>query len=292
MIERKAFGSTGHSSSRTIFGAASLGKVSQETADRTLEVLLAHGVNHLDVAASYGDAELRLAPWLKTRRADFFLATKTGERKYAAAKAQLRASLERLGTDHVDLIQLHNLVDADEWKTAMGPGGALEALVEAKESGLVRFIGVTGHGFGAPRRHLESLERYSFDSVLTPYNWVLYQNAGYAADFDRLVSVCRERGVAVQTIKSSARRPWPGERTRACWYEPLEKPEHLSLAVNWVLGNPDVFLNTTGDVDILPLVLDAAEKRRPRPTDDEMRSLADEMEMAFIFDGDKALSRP
>jgi aryl-alcohol dehydrogenase-like predicted oxidoreductase len=214
MIEKKAFGSTGHASSRTIFGAAALGTVSQEAADRALAALLKYGVNHLDVAASYGEAELRLAPWLKTRRSDFFLATKTGERTYAGAKAQLKASLERMGTDRIDLIQLHNLVNIDEWKTALGPGGALEALVEAKEAGLVRFIGVTGHGFAAPRRHLESLNRYPFDSVLTPYNWVIYQNAEYAADFDRLVSACRERGVAVQTIKSSARRPWPGPRTR------------------------------------------------------------------------------
>lgn len=292
MIERKPFGSTGHKSSRTIFGAAALGAVSQEKADTALAALLEHGVNHLDVAASYGEAELRLAPWLKTRRAEFFLATKTGERTYAGAKAQLRASLERLGTDKIDLIQLHNLVDADQWKTAMGPGGALEALVEAKEAGLVDFIGVTGHGFGAPRRHLESLARYPFASVLLPYNWVIYQNADYAADFDRLVAACRERGVAVQTIKSIARRPWPGERKRSCWYEPLEDREHQSLAVGWVLGNPDIFLNTTGDVDLLPRVLEAAEERRPRPNDAAMRSLAEEMEMRFIFEGDAALSRP
>ena len=292
MIERKPFGSTGHESSRTIFGAAALGAVSQEKADTALAVLLEHGVNHLDVAASYGEAELRLAPWLKTRRAEFFLATKTGERTYAGAKAQLRSSLERLGTDKIDLIQLHNLVDADQWKTAMGPGGALEALLEAKEAGLVDFIGVTGHGFGAPRRHLESLDRYPFASVLLPYNWVIYQNADYAADFDRLVAVCRERRVAVQTIKSIARRPWPGERNRSCWYEPLENREHQSLAVGWVLGNPDIFLNTTGDVDILPRVLAAAEERRPRPNNAAMRSLAEKMEMRFIFEGDAALSRP
>lgn len=292
MIERKLFGSTGHLSSRTIFGAAALGAVSQEAADRALETLLRFGVNHIDTAASYGDSELRLAPWLRRHRKEVFLATKTGDRTYAGAKAELARSLERLGTAEADLIQLHNLVDVGEWRTALGSGGALEALVEAKRAGLVRFIGVTGHGFSAPKRHLESLERYPFDSVLLPYNWVLYRDAAYAADFERLLAVCRERGVAVQTIKSCARRPWPGKRTRACWYEPLEEPEQLSLAVNWVLGNPDVFLNTAGDVDLLPRVLEAASDRRPRPDDARMRELAERMEMSFIFEGSQPLSRP
>jgi len=290
MIAEKGFGKTGHRSSRTIFGAAALGAVSQEKADKALEVLLEHGVNHLDVAASYGEAELRLAPWLQKRRADFFLATKTGERTYEGAKAQFRKSLERMKVDSVDLIQLHNLVDAVEWKTAMGKGGALEALIEAKEEKLVRFIGVTGHGFSAPRRHLESLERFPFDSVLLPYNWLIYQDSAYAADFDRLTAACKERGVAVQTIKGIARRPWQGKRTRSSWYEPLEDPSHIALAVNWVLGNPDVFLNTTGDVDMLPCVLAAAERLGARPSDAQMRKLAQEMEMSFIFDGDKTLS--
>ena len=292
MIEKKLFGLTGHKSTRTLFGAAALARVDQATADKALEVLLQYGVNHIDVAPRYGDAELRLAPWLVDHGDRFFLATKTGERDYQKARDEFYRSLDRLGTDRVDLIQLHNLVDEDEWKSAMGPRGALEAMIQARQEGLVDYIGVTGHGFDAPLRHLQSLEMFSFDSVLLPYNWFLYQNREYAESFDRLLNVCRERNVAVQTIKCLARRPWPGQRSRSCWYEPLEKQEHIALAVDWVLGNPDVFLNTTGDVDILPLVLKAAAEAGVRPGDDSMRKMAEGLEMEYIFDGNSALMRP
>src|SRR5438093_4936340 len=173
MIAKAEFGRTGHKSTRVIFGAAALGSVSQKVADETLDVLLEHGVNHIDTAASYGDAELRIAPWLKgAGRERFFVATKTGRRTYAEARDEIRRSLERLCTDHVDLIQLHNLVDQAEWETAFAPDGALCASVEARDAGLVRFIGVTGHGLQAPAQHRRSLERFPFDSVLFPYNYV------------------------------------------------------------------------------------------------------------------------
>jgi aryl-alcohol dehydrogenase-like predicted oxidoreductase len=291
MIQTKPFGKTGHSSTRTIFGAASLGKVSQEDADRTLDVLLKHGINHIDVAASYGEAELRVAPWLKSRRKDFFLATKTGERTYDKAKAQFHLSLERLGVDSVDLIQMHNLTDPDEWETAMGPGGALEALKEARDEGLTRFIGVTGHGMFAPRMHLKSIERFDVASVLLPYNYVVMSNPDYAADFERLVGVCKQKGIAIQTIKSIARKPWgPEGRKRNCWYEPLEDQGDIDKAASWVLGNPDVFLLTVGDIDVLPRVLEAAAKNLPRPSDAEMRSLVASRGMELIFEGAQALS--
>ena len=275
MIPKAPFGSTGHDSSRVLFGAAALGSVSQEVADRALDVLLEHGVNHIDVAASYGDAELRVAPWLRRHPDTFFLATKTGERTYQGARDEIRRSLDRLGVDRVDSIQLHNLVDVIEWDTALSDGGALQAAVEARDEGLVRFIGVTGHGLSVPAVHRRSLERFAFDSVLAPYNWVQMQDTRYAETFEELAAVCAERGVALQTIKSLARRRWEGRpQTGSTWYEPLREQEDIDLAVHWVLGRPDAFLCTTGDVELLPRLLDAAERYERRPDDDEMAALA------------------
>ena len=284
MIDLAPFGSTGHDSTRVIFGAAALSRVSQEQADRALDVLVDHGVNHIDVAASYGDAELRLGSWLRRHRGEFFLATKTGERSYRGAREEIRRSLDRLEVDRVDLIQLHNLVDAVDWELGLGPGGAIEAAVEARDEGLVRFIGVTGHGLSVPAMHLRSLERFDFDSVLLPYNFVQMADARYAESFDALVSTCVERGVAVQTIKSCALRPWDGrERVRPTWYEPLQDQDDLDLAVHWVLGRPEVFLLSPGDVDLLPKVLDAASRFEARPTDDAMQRLAGRRDLAPLF---------
>ena len=274
MIATAPFGSTGHESTRTIFGAAALGGLSQAEADPTLDLLLEHGVNHIDVAASYGDAELRLAPWLARNPGRFFLATKTGEREYKGAREEIRRSLERLGVDHVDLIQLHNLVDVIEWEFALREGGALQAAVEARDEGLVRFIGVTGHGLTVARMHMRSLERFPFDSVLAPYNYAQMRDPVYAADFEALAAVCVERGVALQTIKSIALAPWHGrEQTASTWYEPLREATDIDLAVHWVLGRPEVFLNTVGDVTLLPKVLDAASRFTSRPPDEAMDDL-------------------
>ena len=273
MIERAPFGATGHESSRVIFGAAALGDVSKADADRTLEVILEHGINHIDVAFSYGDAELRIANWLKSDH-EFFLATKTGERTYAAAREQIRRSLDRLGVDHVDSIQLHNLCDVIEWDIALSGGGALEACLEARDEGLVRFIGVTGHGLSIPKMHQRSLGRFDFDSVLCPYNWVQMQDPRYAETFDGLAAMCAERNVALQTIKSLAYKPWEGrDKTASTWYEPLQDQADIDLAVSWVLADPQVFLLTTGDVDVLPKLLDAAERAGERPSDEEMAGL-------------------
>jgi aryl-alcohol dehydrogenase-like predicted oxidoreductase len=284
VIERAPFGATGHDSSRVVFGAAALSRVSKADADRALDLLLEHGINHIDVAASYGDAELRVAPWLKQHPGTFFLATKTDQRGYRAARDQIHRSLDRLGVDRVDSIQLHNLVDVIEWETALGAGGALEAAVEAREQGLVRFIGVTGHGLSVPEVHRRSLERFPFDSVLAPYNYVQMQDDRYADRFEALAAVCRERDVALQTIKSLARRRWDGRTaTAATWYEPLRDPADIDLAVHWVLGRPGVFLLTTGDVEILPLLLDAAERFERRPPDEAMAALAARNEATPLF---------
>jgi aryl-alcohol dehydrogenase-like predicted oxidoreductase len=274
-MQTLAFGRTGHDSTRTIFGAAALGSVPQAEADRVLELLLDHGVNHIDTAASYGDSELRLAPWLRKHRDRFFLATKTGRRDKAGAREEIHRSLERLGVDHVDLLQLHNLVDVIEWEFALREDGALEAAVEAREEGLVRFIGVTGHGLTVARMHRRSLERFPFDSVLVPYSWTQMQDPIYAADFDALAAVCAERGVALQTIKAIALARWDGrEQTAGTWYEPLREQADIDRAVHWVLGNPQVFLNTVGDTTLLPKVLDAAERfAGGRPADDELAAL-------------------
>jgi len=190
MIATQLFGSTGHDSTRTIFGAAALWGASEEDGERALELLLRYGINHIDTAASYGRSERRVGAWMPRHRDRFFLATKTGERTYEKARDQIRHSLERLQTDHVDLIQLHNVVDPAEWESALGSGGALEAAVEAREQGLTRFIGVTGHGVTVASMHLRSLERFAFDSVLLPYNFVMMQNRAYAADFEELARVC------------------------------------------------------------------------------------------------------
>jgi aryl-alcohol dehydrogenase-like predicted oxidoreductase len=284
MIARAPFGRTGHESSRTPFGAAALGKVSHADAERTLELLLEHGVNHIDTAASYGDSELRVASWLKRNPGTFFVATKTGERGYKGAKEEIHRSLERLGVDSVDLIQLHNLVDVIEWEFALREDGALEAAMEARDEGLVRFIGVTGHGLTVPTMHRRSLERFPFDSVLLPYNFRQLQDEHYAREFEALAAVCAERGVAMQTIKAIALAPWDGRpQTASTWYEPLTDPADIELAVHWVLGREGLFLNTVGDVKLLPHVLAAAERAGARPDDEALHSLVQRRSVTPLF---------
>ena len=284
MIPRVPFGSTRRESSRVIFGGAALAEVDQDEADRALDVLLEHGINHIDVAASYGDAELRVAPWLRRSPNMFFLATKTGERSYRGAREQIHRSLDRLGVDRIDLLQLHNLVDIIEWDVALSPGGALDAAVEAREEGLVRFLGITGHGLSVPEIHRRSLDRFPFDSVLAPYNHVQMQDPRYAATFEALAAVCVQRNVALQTIKSLARRRWEGRKhTAATWYEPLREQTDIDLAVHWVLGRPEAFLITTGDVELLPRLLDAAERYERRPSEEEMAELGDRANVDPLF---------
>ncbi len=284
MISQQVFGRTGHKSTRTVFGAASLAKVTQDEADQVLELLLRYGVNHIDVAASYGEAELRIAPWLRAHPGHFFVATKTGGRTYDDAKRDIHRSLERMGLERFDLIQLHNLADPIEWDVALSPGGALEACLEAREQGLVRFIGVTGHGSQIAATHVRSLERFDFDSVLLPYSYIMMQDPHYAAEFERVQAVCRERKTAVVTIKSIARRPWWGrERTAATWYEPVQQQTEIDAAIHWALARPQIFLATVGDIRVLPKVLDAASRFTVAPDEETMRRQKDHLEMVPLF---------
>jgi aryl-alcohol dehydrogenase-like predicted oxidoreductase len=283
-IETAEFGRTGHASTRVIFGAAALAQVPQRVADETLDVLLEYGVNHIDVAASYGEAEVRLKPLLAREPGRFFLATKTGERTAGPAREELHRSLERLGVDHVDLLQLHNLADPIEWDVALSPGGALEAAIEAREEGLVRWIGVTGHGTQIAATHRRSLERFEFDSVLLPYNYVTMRNPYYADNFDALYQTCQERRVAMQTIKSIALRHWRERpHTRSTWYEPLERQDDIDLAVWWALSRPGIFVNSVGDVGLLPRVLDAAARYTAAPDDAAMSALAERSAAEPLF---------
>jgi aryl-alcohol dehydrogenase-like predicted oxidoreductase len=284
MIAKQPFGRTGHLSSRVLLGAAAFSEVTQAEADTAIELALSLGINHVDVAASYGDAELRVGSWISRHGRPFFLATKTGERTAKKAREEIHRSLERLQVDHVDLLQLHNLVDPLEWETALGPGGALEAAIEAREQGLVRFIGVTGHGLTVPEMHRRALERFDFDSVLLPFSYLMAQNEQYLSDFQKLLDVCQTRKVAVQTIKSIVQTPW-GEHApdRATWYRPLESQADIDLAVHWVLGHEGLFLNSAGDVALLPRVLDAANRFAAQPSEEVMQTQMEQLGMQSLF---------
>ncbi len=284
MFEKRPFGRTGHMSTVIIFGAAALGNVTQTEADETLDLLLQYGINHIDTAASYGNAEERIGPWMAQYRKNFFLATKTGERSYAKAREEIHQSLTRLRVESFDLIQLHNLGHPDEWDDAMGENGALKAALEARKEGLVKFIGVTGHGLNIPAFHIRSLKFFDFDSVLLPYNFVMQQDRKYISDFEALTVLCAERQVAVQTIKSITCGPWGSkDRTSNVWYEPLTKQADIDLAVQWVVGRSNIFLNSAGDVHLLPRILDAAYRFQSRPSDSEMRQLVEDRHMSSLF---------
>lgn len=284
-IEKRVFGRTGHMSSAVVFGAAALARVDQGVADRVLDLLIEHDVNHIDTAASYGESELRVGHWMDRHRGRFFLATKTGERDYEGARDGIRRSLERLRTDRVDLIQLHALIHPDEWERALSPGGALQACIEAREQGLVKYIGVTGHGWNVAAMHRRSLERFDFDSILLPWNWFAAQHQTYAPDFERTMTLAAERNLAVQTIKGVARGPWAAgvKRDRTTWYQPLEAMDDIRPAVHWVLSRPGVFLLSAGDVALLPSILAAAAEPQVKPSDEAMAALSTRTGLASIF---------
>lgn len=285
MIPKHPFGRTGHTSTRVIFGAYALSKAEQVQADNILEILLEHGVNHIDTAPMYGNAEKCIGAWMERYRDYFFLATKSRKRTYEGAWKDLQCSLDRLRVGSVDLWQMHGLTNPVGWEKAMGPGGALEAFIEARDKGLVRFLGVTGHGSKVPAMHKRSLERFDFDTVLLPYSYWLMQNPRYAADFNELVGLCRTRNVAVQTIKSIARRPWEKrpKTYNTYFYEPLEKQDAIEKSVGWALDLSDSFVITAGDMRLLPKMLEAANRFEKRPSDAEMNAIIDEFEIRAIL---------
>jgi aryl-alcohol dehydrogenase-like predicted oxidoreductase len=285
MIPNHHFGHTGHASTRIIFGAYALSKATQVEANRVLDMLLDYRVNHIDTAPMYGNAEECIGPWMAQHRDSFFLATKSRKRTHKGAWEDLQRSLNRLRVDHVDLWQMHGLNNPVGWEKAMGPGGALEAFIEARDKGLVRFLGVTGHGSMVPAMHKKSLERFDFDTVLLPYNYWLMRNPRYAAGFDELVELCRRRNVAVQTIKSIARRPWESRpRTyNTYFYELLETQDAIEKSVQWALGLPNSFLITAGDMQLLPKTLNAASRLEKRPSDTEMSAIVDRFDIQPIL---------
>jgi aryl-alcohol dehydrogenase-like predicted oxidoreductase len=278
------FGKTGHMSTRMIFGSVCLRQASQREDDNLLELLFEHDINHIDTAPLYGDAELRLGPWMKQYRDRFFLATKTDKRSYPEAREQFFRSLDRLQVDRVDLLQMHNLTDVVQRETAFGPDGALEFLVEAREQGLTRFIGITGHGILAPKMHLESLDRFAFDSVLLPCNYLLMQDPYYRDHFNRLIAYCSGREIAVQTIKSIARGLWGNKaRSHGTWYEPLSDGQAIAKSVHWVQAIAGIFLITVGDLQELPKFLDAAAGYQSPPPDEEMQAVVEAQRMEPLF---------
>jgi len=285
MIPTLPFGRTGHESTRTIFGAAAFWDTPQKDVDATMDIVLQNGINHVDVAASYGKAEQLLGDWIRRHGRPFFLATKTGERTKQAAYDQIRRSLDLLHVSQVDMIQLHALHEEPDWTTAFGSDGVIEAVIQARDEGLVRFIGVTGHGVPVTDFHLRSLAQFDFDSVLLPYNHVMMQNPRYAKGFNKVLAVCKERNVAVQTIKGITRSPWKDtQQNRTTWYRPLEEQADIDLATHWIFGNPQVFLNTAGDINILPRILEAAHRFVSRPTDEQMQALSQRLQMEPLFE--------
>jgi len=284
MIPRIPFGHTGHVSSRLIFGAAALGDVTQAEADKVLDTVLGAGINHIDVAASYGDAEDRLAPFLQDHRGQFFVASKTGDRDGDKARKSIERSLERMQIEHMDLLQFHNLAQDEEWDEVMAPGGALDAAIKARDEGLIKYIGVTGHGTRICEMHLKSLARFDFASILAPYNYSMMQDATYAREFEHLYALCQDRGVAMQTIKSIAKRRWRDDdkSTRRSWYEPFRDERIIERAVHFVLRRDKLFLNTSSDASLLLPLIAAAESFN--------EGVADDLDAQVI--ADNAVSEP
>jgi predicted aldo/keto reductase-like oxidoreductase len=276
-METRRLGRLEHRSSVLIYGAAALASVTQDEADRSLQEALDGGINHFDVAAGYGDAELRMGPWVPQVRDRIFLATKTGEREREAAWAELNRSLERLQTDHVDLIQLHAIGDLADLDRATGPGGALEALLRAQDEGLAGAVGITGHGDQAAATHLEALRRHPFATVLTPFNPLLWRDARFRGDFAQLAGEVRVQDAGLMTIKTVARRNWTptAEHRYTTWYEPYDDQERITAAVSWVLDFEFVTaMPTPSDVRLLQMLLAAERDRIPR-ADAEQRLAGD-----------------
>ncbi|MHA2358298.1 MAG: aldo/keto reductase [Candidatus Heimdallarchaeaceae archaeon] len=285
MIPKLKFGRTGHISSRILFGSYALSKATQEEANQVLNLLLKNEINHIDTAPRYGKAEKLIGPWMEKHRKDFFLATKTRNRGYEGAWQDLHNSLEILKVDYIDLWQMHGLTNPQGQEKAMGPEGALQAFKEARDQGLVCFLGVTGHGNLTPMMHKKSLEYFDFDTVLLPYNYLLMKDKKYSTTFNELVEICQERNVAIQTIKSVAARNWEGQVKdyNTYFYEPIVNQEAIDKAVHWAMGFENSFVISAGDMQILPKMLEAANRYKKTPTDEIMNELVEEHNIKKIF---------
>ena len=266
-----------------IFGGAALGEVTQDVADRTIQQALDAGVDHFDTAADYGESELRYGAWMPEIRDRIFLSTKTGDREGDAARRSIERSLERLRVDNVDLLQLHAVGDIEDLDRATGPGGVLEAAIQAREEGLVGAIGITGHGDGAPATHLEALRRFPFDTVLTPWNYILSTDDDYRRDFERLVEEIKRQDAGLMTIKTISRRNWPTDDWRySTWYEPFDEQGYIDAAVSFVLSFEEITgIAMVGEVDLIPNMLEAENRRSAR--DEAARVLADAPQYSSPF---------
>ncbi len=285
MISKSQFGRTKHKSSRIIFGGYALSNGTQKEANDVLELLLEYNINHIDTAPMYGKSEKLIGSWMADHQEDFFIATKTRSRSYKGAMKDLHNSLEVLNVKCIDLWQMHGLTNPQGWKKAMGPGGTLEAFIEAREKGLVRFLGVTAHGGKSAIMHKKSLEQFDFDSVMLPYNYLMMQDNKYQESFNELINVCKKRNVAVQTIKSIARRPWDGELKthNTFFYQPLEDEEAIKKSVHWALGFQNSFVITAGDISLLPFILEGATHFTNHPSETEMKALVNQFQIKKIF---------
>jgi aryl-alcohol dehydrogenase-like predicted oxidoreductase len=286
-MEHRRLGRLDRENSVLIFGGAALAEATEEDSDVAIDQALDAGVDHFDTAADYGDSELKYGRWMPEIRDRIFLSTKTGLREKDAAKRQIQDSLERLRVYNVDLLQLHSVGDLEDLDRATGPGGSLEAAIEAKEEGLIGAIGITGHGNEAPATHLEALRRYPFETVLTPWNFILSTDEGYRADYEALVEEIRRQDAGLMIIKTISRRNWPegganGHRYTT-WYEPFDRQEYIDAAVSWVLSHDEVTgLAMVGDVTLVPMVLEAEGRRTSREEAERILSRAPDYSSPFI----------
>jgi aryl-alcohol dehydrogenase-like predicted oxidoreductase len=287
-MEHRRLGRLGRENGVLIFGGAALGEATEGAADIAIQQALDAGVDHFDTAADYGNSELHYGRWMPEIRDRIFLSTKTGDRERDAARRSIERSLERLRVDHVDLIQLHAVCDPEDLDRATGPGGALEAAIQAREEGLVGAIGITGHGHDAPATHLEALSRYPFDTVLTPWNFILSTDENYRRDYEALVQEIKRQDAGLMTIKAVSRRNWPeGDPTRdqryTTWYEPFDRQEHIDAAVSFVLCYEEITgIAMVGDVTLVPMMLEAEGRRMPREEAERILAAAPDHSSPFI----------
>jgi aryl-alcohol dehydrogenase-like predicted oxidoreductase len=284
-MQTRRFGRTNHQSTIAIFGSAAFYEISQSEADKSMETVIAAGVNHIDVAPGYGQAEERLGPWMPQLRDRFFLGCKTGERQKNGASEEMRRSLEQLRVDKFDLFQLHGITSMEELDQVTASGGALEAIIDARAEGLTDYIGITGHGNDAPAVFLEALDRFDFDTVLFPINFIQYANVEYRKYSEELLRQCRQKDVGVMIIKAIAKLPW-GERKRTynTWYEPFDEPSQIQRSVNFALSQNITGLCTSADVHILPNFLDACEQFEPMDANQQEELIATAGEYETIFE--------